>query len=405
MQNTTRVKLFQMIPETGRRFLSRALRQGNLEPSASIHGIDHFPTPKAKIKRALVALSPDAWLRAREQYPNIRYFNYIGLTYQIVKVLNENSYLVDIVDHSKEHSPRMKYDLFVGHGGHCRTIIDSLPPRTPILQYVSGAHWAAFNSQSAARYRRFSQVHGYPFTGQFTRSMAGITEGEEYLSQKATHMFTIECPRMAAAYGDLASKFVFTGLGAYEDAALGHPAAKQHNHPTRFLYLAGTGGNIQKGLDLFIDAFSSMPTYHLYIYCKVESEIINYASRQFNASNIHYIYHWRHAPFQSQLRDLMNTISFTIHAGINSGLGTAFSASLAAGMIPVGYVDYSGNSDHCILSDSWDVDALSNCIKGAANSSRAWRKVASDASRQFYEANCTASGFATRFQRLVNSLT
>ena len=405
MQNTTRVKLFQMIPETGRRFLSRALRQGNLEPSASIHGIDHFPTPKAKIKRALVALSPDAWLRAREQYPNIRYFNYIGLTYEIVKALNENGYLVDIVDHSREHSPEKTYDLFVGHGGHCRSIIDSLPSRTPILQYVSGAHWAAFNHQSAARYRRFSEVHGYPLTEQFTRSMAGSTEGEEYLSRKATHMFTIECPRMAAAYGDLASKFVFTGLGAYEDAALGHPAAKQHNHPTRFLYLAGTGGNIQKGLDLFIDAFSSMPTYHLYIYCKVESEIINYASRQFNASNIHYIYHWRHAPFQSQLRDLMNTISFTIHAGINSGLGTAFSASLAAGMIPVGYVDYSGNSDHCILSDSWDVDALSNCIKGAANSSRAWRKVASDASRQFYEANCTASGFATRFQRLVNSLT
>ena len=405
MQNTTRVKLFQMIPETGRRFLSRALRQGNLEPSASIHGIDHFPTPKAKIKRALVALSPDAWLRAREQYPNIRYFNYIGLIYQIVKVLNENSYLVDIVDHSKEHSPRMKYDLFVGHGGHCRTIIDSLPPRTPILQYVSGAHWAAFNSQSAARYRRFSQVHGYPFTGQFTRSMAGSTEGEEYLSRKATHMFTIECPRMAAAYGDLASKFVFTGLGAYEDAALGHPAAKQHNHPTRFLYLAGTGGNIQKGLDLFIDAFSSMPTYHLYIYCKVESEIIKYASRQFNAPNIHYIYHWRHAPLKRQLRDLMNTISFTLHAPIDAGLGTAFSASLAAGMIPVGYVDYTGNSDHCILSDSWGVEDLSNCIKRAANSSRAWRKVASDASRQFYEANCTASGFATRFQRLVNSLT
>ena len=139
MRNTTRVKLFQIIPEAGRRFLSRVLRQGNPETSASIHGIDYFPTPKAKIKRALVALSPDAWLRAREQYPNIRYFNYIGLTYEIVKVLNENGYLVDIVDHSKEHSPREKYDLFVGHGGHCRSIIDSLPSRTPILQYVEKA--------------------------------------------------------------------------------------------------------------------------------------------------------------------------------------------------------------------------------------------------------------------------
>lgn len=401
MRNTTRVKLFQVIPETGRGFLSRVLRQGSAETSASIHGIDHFPTPRAKIKRALVALSPAAWKQACEQHPNIKYFNYTGLSHEIVKALNENGYLVDIVDHSREHSPEKTYDLFVGHGGHCRSIIDSLPSRTPILQYVSGAHWAAFNRQSAARYRRFSEVHGYPLTEQFTRSMAGSTEGEEYLSRKATHMFTIGCPRMAATYGALATKFVFTGLGAYEDAILGDSAAKKHNHPTKFLYLAGTGGNIQKGLDLFIDSFSNIPNCHLYVYCNVEREILNYAYQQFNAPNIHYIYHWRHAPFQRQLRDLINKISFTLHAPIDAGLGTAFSASLAAGMIPVGHVDYSGNSNHCILSDSWDVDALSNCIKRAANSSRAWRKVASDASRQFYEQNCTANNFSKRFNRLI----
>ena len=157
------------MPERVRGFLSRALRQAAPKKSSSIHGIDHFPTPQAKNKRALVALSPEAWKQACEQHPNIKYFNYTGLSHEIVKALNENGYLVDIVDHSREHSPQAKYDIFVGHGGHCRTIIDSLPPRTPILQYVSGAHWAAFNSQSAARYRRFSEVHGYPFPGQFTR--------------------------------------------------------------------------------------------------------------------------------------------------------------------------------------------------------------------------------------------
>jgi hypothetical protein len=405
MRNTTKVKLFQMTPETSRRLLSRVLRRKHFNTSPSIHGIDHFPTTTAKTKRALLALSPDAWLQARRQYPNIRLFNYTGLSYEIVKALNRNGYLVDIVDYRSEHSPTIGYDLFVGHGGNCRTIIDSLPVGTPILQYVSGAHWAAFNTQSEARYRRFAEAHGHSLSGRFKRSLDGLIEGEEYLSRKATYMFTIQCPRMVATYGDLADKFVFTGLGAYEDLLLGSPDLRTHCYRNRFLYLAGTGGNIQKGLDLFVDVFSKNPDLELYVYCKVESEILDYASHSFNTPNIHYIYHWRHQPFHRKLHALINTISFTLHAPIDAGLGTAFSASLASGLIPVGYVDYTGDPDYCILSKSWGVDALATCVHTAAKKSHSWCRGASDAARRFYDQHCTPNGFYERFHQLVCKVT
>jgi hypothetical protein len=404
MRNTTKVKLLQEAPEAGRRLFSRVLQQGNVDRLQAIYGVDHFPTTAIKTKRALLSLSPSAYLQARTQYPDIRFFNYSGLSYEIVRALNHSGYLVDIVDFRKAYSPHERYDLFVGHGGNCRTIIDCLPAGTPILQYVSGAHWTSFNAQSEARYQRFSQAHGFPFDGHFKRSLDGLTEGEEYLSRKATYMFTIQCPRMVAGYGDLSKKFVFTGLGAYADPLLGSPASRTHSAPNRFLYVAGTGGNIQKGLDLFIDAFSKRPDFDLYIYCKVERDILDYAATAFNAPNIHYIYHWRYRPFRQQLRDLLQTVSFTLHAPIDAGLGTAFSASLASGLIPVGYIDYSGNPEGCILSKSWDVDSLTRCLQRAARKSQAWCRAASCEARHFYEQHCTPNGFYQRFKHLVESV-
>jgi len=359
------------------------------EPSALIEGINYVGE-EGKSKRALLMLSPDAWGQAVQQYPHIRMYNHVGLTYSLVTALNENGYLVDIADYRYEHFPVKAYDLFVGHGGHCRTILDNLAPEVPVYQYVSGGYCNSFNKESEERYDRFYKACGAEKPTTFKRSLDGITEGEVFLTKNASVLFTIHCPRMAKAYGEHSEKFYFSGLGAYKDK-LFHVSCGDRNYESgrkNFIYVGGTGGNLQKGLDVLLAAFSKTPEFHLYIYCKVEEEILLHCAEQLILPNIHYICHWRYKQFQGKLKKLLKETVFSLHAPINTGLGTAFSATLGEGMIPVGYIDLAEPRECAVLTDSWEVDALVECIRRASEKSPEWCEQAAELSKGYYAKHC-----------------
>jgi len=161
---------------------------------------------------------------------------------------------------------------------------------------------------------------------------------------------------MVNSFGKYKEKFFFTGYGSYPDKLLDMPIKEKDfdNGRQNFIYVGGTNGNIQKGMDLLIEAFSKTPELNLYIYCKVEEEILRYYKNELNNKNIRYIYHWRFKPFQKKLKKLMEKVVFTVHAPINTGLGTAFMGSMLIGLIPVGYVDLEEGLDFPILTDNVD---------------------------------------------------
>jgi len=406
MINTTLIRLTQQIPTLLVKILNWIRRSFSITKRSHLsflENIDHFAADMPKTRHALITLSPDAWLTAVRQYPNIRLFNYYGLTYEMVRALNENGYMVDIADLLSEHTPTRHYDLFVGHGGKCRTILDSLPVGTPVLQYVSGVHWKTFQEESAERYQSFASRRNAPLVQHFRRSFDNLCEGVDYLAARTDAFFTIHCPRMIASYGKQVGRFVFTGLGSYPDTKLipvgGHDFNAGKNN---FIYVGGSGGNIQKGLDVLISAFARHPDLHLYIYCIVEPELLRYAALDLNLPNIHYIYHWRFPGYHKRLERMLGKINFTVHAPCNFGMGTAFMGSLGVGLIPVGYVDYAGPEDSVVLADSWHVDALAKCIREASEKSGEWCETAAGKALEFYLEHCTAEGFHKRFSELVH---
>jgi hypothetical protein len=406
MNNIHKIFLFQYLPAFGKRQLQNIRTiffRKDCRELFIIENIDYFQNEIPKTKRALISLSPEAWIVAIQEYPEIKSFNTTGLTFEMVKVLNENGYLVDIVDFNKDYLPTKKYDLYIGHGGKCKTILDNLDPTTKILQYVSGAYWKLFNQESGERYNAFKERKKVKEHMTIKRNMKDLILGEEYLTKKAHKLFTLNCPKMVESFGDYQKKFFFTGYGVYLDKCLHVPLNKKvfDNERNNFIYVGGTSGNIQKGMDLLLETFVRTPKLNLYIYCKVEKEILEYYREELKAKNVHYIYHWRFRPFHRRLKVLMKRTIFTIHAPINTGLGTAFMGSMGLGLIPVGYIDLIASKESCVISNSWDIDSLVNCVKEASNKSVEWCINASELTINNYRENWSVEKFREHFNNLI----
>lgn len=386
------------------RAMKMAVRSKSVATVPFLENVDHFESECKKDKRVLVMMRPSAWQVALAQYPDIQLYNNSGFIYGLVKGLNENGYVVDLLAENTPIELTQKYDLFIGHGGSCKPLIDQLDPNIPVYQYISGLYWKVFDKESDERYTRFFDKHGGVKPTSHRRSITALIDGLKFLNERADVMFTINCPRMIAAYGKYAQKFYFTGLGAYLDDLFKIEVAEKDYDSGRknFIYVGGTSGNLQKGLDLLIEAFAQTPDLNLYIYCKVEEEILKYCKKELSLPNIHYIYHWRYKPFHKRLKHLLKKTNFSVHAPINIGMGTAFMATMGVGMIPVGYVDVPGPGESAVLTDSWQVDSLCDCIRAASKKSPEWCSNAAQLTQAKYQEHCDPDVVQRNFREMFS---
>jgi hypothetical protein len=352
----------------------------------------------------LISLRPAAWLTALREFPNIRFFNVNGLTYIMVKVLNENGYAVDIVDYLlDDFKPAKQYDIFIGHGGRVASLVDLLEKNnTVILQYVSQAYWKEFLRQSTERYERVCAQKRIPLIASHIRSHSDRERiGEEHLAERAKYFFTGNCPRMIKGYGKYAHKIHTVGWAAYVEDDLIVKDRDFDEGRKGFIYVAGTGGNIQKGLDLLLETFARTPELHLYIYCDVEKEVRTLFRKELSLPNIHYIYHYRFGLLREHLRTILKRVNFTITAPIDTGIGTAFLGSLGIGLIPVGYADMPCSPANSHLANSWQIESLVSNVREASRLPVEWCQQASALSLQNFRDNWSPQAFEKRFSEFI----
>jgi|GEM_PF-1404612 len=406
LNNIQKIYLSQQIPD----FIYNIINSiNNLRKRSSTGGFlisnirDYLDTSKPS-RLALLSLQPEDWVIGSKQYPNIKKFNTTGLTFEIIKTLNEKGFTVDIVDYRiKGFKPDRNYDLYIGHGGNCKSIIESLSKDTLIIHYASGAYWREFNRMSQERYDQFSVRKRIKRIDSFKRSMDEIIEGEDYLAKKADVTFS-PGPRTSKTYEGISKNMHLLYLGAYVDGKM-IPLNKNFDKGRRnFIYVAGTGGNIQKGLDLLIEAFAKTPELNLYIFCKVENELLKVYKKELKLQNIHYIYQYRFRSFRKKLEKVLNETNFTISAAIDTGPGTAFVGSLGLGLIPVGYVDIEGKEDDSCLAKQFTVDELISNIKTVSSKTVQWYANASRLNILKYKEKHDPESFAKNFSRFLDSV-
>lgn len=397
-KNLVMICLLEALQNCRRRFLKRD------RPVSFIENIDYFKTNVPKKKRALISLTPLAWVMALREYPRIQQFNVSGLTYIMVNVLNEQGYTVDILDRTRsDFHPTKRYDMFIGHQGHQTALVDEMERNhTLILQYVSTAYWKEFLRQSTERYENLCLRKRIPLIASHVRSHSEEErKGEEYLAEHAKYFFTGNSPRMIKAYGKYAHKIRAVGWGAYVEDDLIVKDRDFDEGRKGFIYVAGNLGNVQKGLDVLLDTFARTPELNLYIYCNVEQEVRRLFRKELSLPNIRYIYHYRFGRLRKHLRSILRRVNFTITAPIDSGIGTAFLGSVGIGLIPVGYVDMPCSPASSHLADSWQVESLVRNVREASRMSVEWCRQASALSMQNYRDNWSPQMFEARFSEFM----
>lgn len=364
-----------------------------------VENYDQFLAGKKDLGRALVSYLPGELIKAADTNTMIR-FNPTGAILNIAAALNELGYTVDMVDfRDQTFEPTRRYDLFVGHGAYnFESITTRLQGSPKIVNYSTGCYWKAFIQQSQERYNRFREATGnHVKDGRHVRAI----HNEEFASIQADLVICLG-KQTAKSYEQVARSVIAINNAGYADQSFDPTAQDFEAGRRNFIYFAGTG-NVQKGLDLLIEAFAKMPDLNLFIYSPIEPEVRRGYKRELLRSNIHYVHHYRFFP--KLYSRLFRSAIFTLYAGFNSGQSTALIGSLALGMIPV--VNRESDidiGDFGQLIEASAVNDIITAITEISQRSENWyRKAASQAVKYHAEIH-SPSAFRRGFREAVASI-
>jgi hypothetical protein len=279
--------------------------------------------------RALVIFDPSA-LKAFLHGQRPAYFNPAGAMVEICHALTEAGLVVDAIGiDDSAFAPTRSYGILVAHAGPAYTkLADTLGAKCRVIDYSTGCHWKAYNAQSEERYRRFAERRKLPMADSWQRPL--VLEHEDYAAARADVVVCLG-KETARTFEPVARRVVAVNNSAFIQA-LQRPSAITERMRRSFYYQGGPG-NVQKGLDLLIEAFAAEPDFHFYFDSTIDAELLKTYGRELRRPNLHYS-KWSTDIPGGEAR-LVQKCAFLIHAGMNSGQSTALVGNLAHGFVPV----------------------------------------------------------------------
>jgi len=299
-----------------------------------VKDLDDFCTVKSG--RALLYYKTDS-LVFRSVANNPSHVNHWEII-EIVRVLNRLGFVVDVIDRTVTpqtiEKVEDKYQIFIGIGAgdsgkHYADIAKRVPSAIRIF-YALGPEPDESNRITLARYDYFWQRH--PGVKVEIRRTINHVDIEECMRHTD---YILSCGSdFAAGTFEKHHKKIYK-LPPSSSPLIQFPlAGLKQKDPKKFLYFGGNG-NIVKGLDLVIEAFTDLPEYELFI-CAPQTETdFNdfYQETLDKAKNIHFVGFIKIGG--ETFYDLTSKCSYVIFPSASEGAATSVTTCMRAGMIPV----------------------------------------------------------------------
>ncbi|MDK2831285.1 MAG: hypothetical protein PWQ75_1037 [Methanolobus sp.] len=256
-------------------------------------------------------------------------FSNNGIATSIPKALNELGYSVDVVDiHNMDFIPTRQYDLFFGHVGHNFThICNHLHSNCIKISFSPGDHWKFFNTQEEKRFEELRNRKG--ITLLFDRYRYDL-ETEEKSLLLSDGIVCLGDESVCKPFSDF-TNVVHLNNASYPDNHYDNVDKGFNEGRNNFLFYSG-GGNVHKGLDLLLEAFSKTDK-HLYICTCLDSNFKDLYEKELSQSNIHFMGWVRQR--SKKFYQIIDKCNFIIFPSCSEGSAGSVVECMNQGLIPI----------------------------------------------------------------------
>jgi len=305
----TKAKLFKPRPE---RLYDLVLQQNESQPLT---------------KRALLSYIVHPFSIPRDDPRFLHHIN-IWHAQEIVRILNQLGYIVDVVDcRDANFVPRKRYDLFIGHGGiHFEQIAQRLSDSTIKIYFSTGTYWRFHNEQELARFAALRERRGVDLPAD-----RFIHDSEEGALLAADGIVGIGNDFTRKTYARFSPVIMLNSTSLFDDHY--EPNDKDFEEGrAHFLYFAGSGP-VHKGLDLLLEVFLELEQ-HLWICSSIDQRFAEvYSDELHNRSNIHLV-GWVQ-PRSARFYELMNSCNYVILPSCSEGGAQSVVECMNQGLISI----------------------------------------------------------------------
>lgn len=313
--------------------------------------------------------------------------------------LNRAGFVVDAIDfRDTNFTPIERYDLFLGIGENFARLTPLVRPHAKVIYYATGAHWAHYRTAVENRAHRL-------FLRRGTSMGLERYQSELPYAEMADMLIVVGNEWTASTYGNLNNCVriideVFPGIPV-------EPRDKKMNEArNHFLWLGGRSF-LNKGLDLLLEVFSTLPEQQLYICGGIPDGPFAEAYRKelFATKNIHCL-GWIDLSSR-RFSDLVYRCASMIFPSCSEGASGSMITAMRSGLIPVGTrqvgVDITSNYGFLLPDD--EISTIRDTVLQIARdtSSERLEAMASEA-RCFSHSKFTENSYECKFAGYLREL-